>query len=294
MTKLDDLMRDQPPVPAELCKFRPFAANGLGGVDVTRVYDLLTGRLYFADVTSFNDPFENRPYFQAAYDDAGRMRIAMMKYLISLPESEVNGKSLSARRRWAERAIAGRSMNELVELARNALARPSARAGLRIFCAAGIEAISTPLPWSHYADSHRGVCVHLRGDLMPLKYSFKVDYSDEYPTLLIPRTEEDRSDVLFRIPLRKAADWHYEHEFRSIRNMDAKGTVAETLGVVWDGDIALGGQEIASAITLGALMTPPVRAHLVEWISKNAPHVQVFQADLHERRFEITRSAVKG
>jgi hypothetical protein len=103
-----------PPLPPELCRFRSFGSPDKRGEDEEGVYALLRGRLKFADISTFNDPFEARPQYVAAFEDAGEQRKAMLEYLIEV--SPIQG-SMARRRKWAEGLLRGKSMQEIVDTA---------------------------------------------------------------------------------------------------------------------------------------------------------------------------------
>lgn len=276
-----------PELPAELCRFRSFASPSGNGQDKEGVYSLLLGRLRFSDITTFNDPFEARPHYVPAFADPNKQHEAMCRYLSKI--APITGDD-ARRRRWAEDAMEGKSMEELVELASG---RNAERAGrLFVFCAMAPETVNSPLPWAHYADSHRGVCIHLDSEVRPLPLAFPVVYSGEYPRLVVPRTERDPTDAMQMILLRKCDQWSYEKEYRVIRSKLPGAGLAGSLGVKWDGEIALASSSIVRAITLGCRMEAVTRSNLIQWTSEHAPHVEVWQADLHRSRYEVVRERI--
>ncbi len=277
-----------PKLPPELCRFRSFAARHAGGNDEQTVCDLLRGRLHFADITSFNDPFEARPRYVQAFTNAGKQRAAIIEYLTDvLPGTE----SKTQKRKTAEKIVSGKTMEELIAVADQ---RILARAGeLFVLCLMAPETIATPLPWAHYADGHRGVCIHFDTTKRPLSVTFPVEYSDEYPELVVPRTHRAPFDIFRMLLLRKSDAWAYEKEYRVIQYTAKQAPpLSRTLMVQWDGHTALGSSDIARSITLGYRMEPETRTRLVAWIKVNTPHVEIWQADLHRHRYEIVRSRI--
>lgn len=267
-----------PTLPPELCRFRSFASRHKGGRDEGAVYDLLRGRFEFADVETFNDPFEARPCYTPAFKEAGKQRNAMIRFLTKI--APINGGP-TQRRQWAEKMLRGKSMWELV----NALdMRKHASTELKALCLMEPEAIKTPLPWSHYADAHQGVCLHFNTADFPLNAANPVEYRSEYPKIPIPRSPEKDWEIMQAIILRKCPDWKYEHEYRVVRMEPVQRSAAR-----WQGNIAIGSPQAATAITLGCRMPQPVRVRLIEWIKANTPHVEVWQAGLHRNRYEVTR-----
>ena len=83
----------------------------------------------------------------------------------------------------------------------------------RIFCASA--EICRPLLWSHYADSHRGVCLHFAcgyGTLIGLARQVVCKEQRE-PICPLGWSEDDLTDKMVLV---KAAFWGYESEYRII------------------------------------------------------------------------------
>jgi hypothetical protein len=277
-----------PSLPAELVRFRTFASPFAKEPDEPEVFDHLQGRLRFKDITTFNDPFEARPQYKAAYSNAAKQRDAMVKYLTDI--APITG-SKTARRQWAESQVTGQSQEKLVErLAAYAESRDKA-GQMFVFCMMAPEAVTSPMPWSLYGDSHRGVCIHFDANQLPIGLAFPVEYSDEYPTVLIPRTAQDNWVGVRNVLLRKASSWSFEKEYRVFRVLFADGT-ARDLFRRWDGNAAIADPKICTGVTLGYRMKPEVREHLMSWIRGNAPHVQVWQAKLHRSKYMLERERI--
>lgn len=277
------------PLPTELIRFRSFGSPERNGADESEVFNHLRGRLRFADITTFNDPFEAKPHYVAAYQDAAMQRAAMIRYLTQIAP---NGGSKTARRRWAEQRLAGRSQQQLVDEAGEKLIKKDERGNYFVFCLMHPSVVKTPLPWSHYADSHKGVCLHFDSKKRPIKLANSVEYSRKYPTILIPRTEQSAWAGVHNMLLRKASMWKYEKEFRIVRLAFADG-IARTLLSTWDGDICLAEAGACKAITFGARMAVEVRERLRDWIRVNTPQVETWQAALHRSRYEVLRTRIE-
>lgn len=208
----------------------------------------------------------------------------MLRYLAAIAPIE---GSPTERRHWAENAIRGKSMREIVDNA----SKQDNNGHCFVLCLMAPETVSEPVPWSHYADSHRGVCVHLDTRFFPIKFAFQVKYGDEYPTLVVPRTERP-PDEAFNAYLRKARLWSYEREYRVIQFDLPDAGMSKHLGVEWAGKIALADPKCVVAVTLGARMPDHVRSRLKECVKAHCPAVEVWQADLHRSRYEVVRERV--
>ena len=279
------MIHEPPDKPSTLCHFRTFAAEWRGGRNETDVYDLLYGRLRFTSVDKFNDPFEARPQLVAAFADPIKQKWAMHQYL----EGVARRAGAPDPKAWAVTRIAGKSTQEVLDEFSEMLGREHLRSDLRLLCLSEGVAVTKPLLWSHYADSHRGVCIHFDPTLAPLRFSYPVKYCVEYPKLVLPRTHQQDWDAVQNQLLSKCDDWKYEREWRVIRSRLQPGGFADTLMTEWDGDIAIARGEIVKAITLGARMSEQVRSRLKAWVRTNVPHVEVWQARLHRSRFEVER-----
>ena len=70
------------------------------------------------------------------------------------------------------------------------------------------------LMWSHYADSHKGVCLKfdLLQDLDTFSLTVPVDYNSEYPEF-----DTLNGNPGINIITRKSLDWAYKHEHRTVK-----------------------------------------------------------------------------
>ena len=76
------------------------------------------------------------------------------------------------------------------------------------------ESADDILMWSHYADSHRGVCLRFSTEIGFFKDAQQVVYQDERPVVNLIRDTPhvyQRKAVLY-----KSCHWEYEEEWRII------------------------------------------------------------------------------
>lgn len=75
---------------------------------------------------------------------------------------------------------------------------------------------SNILMWSHYSDSHKGLCLKfdILADLTAFAWLFKVRYSNDYPAFNYLQEPEQIPD-LFRV---KSDAWRYEQEWRAVKH----------------------------------------------------------------------------
>jgi hypothetical protein len=102
------------------------------------------------------------------------------------------------------------------------------------------EVHDSMLMWSHYANSHKGVCLELTFDPMKLPpdcFFEKVRYSTHLPTVDSAKVKDDETIKTFY--LTKSTDWMYEKEWRIIapsanypKNDGFNGLIADSPFVV--------------------------------------------------------------
>ena len=161
---------------------------------------LKNSSIYFSNYKDFNDPFESackkRLDFtpQQYYDAFLRWGVDSLSAMHKVEEIRlglVNGVDLQ---------------RQVTDLILN---------GFAYFCMA--ENPDNILMWSHYADSHKGVC--FKFDLLQddvFLNTIPVDYNSGY--LEFDSLNGNPAPIITR----KSAEWHYEHEHRTITT-DIKG-----------------------------------------------------------------------
>jgi hypothetical protein len=122
------------------------------------------------------------------------------------------------------------------------------------------------LMWSHYAQSHTGLCVHVDATRMPFSAASAVDYSDSYPAISMPA--EDPEEAFRLCLLTKATSWKSRSEYRLLR-LRLPG--CSSLGLDWNGPIATVPPNIFTGVTLGARMPPAFRRSFMK-LARRARH----------------------
>lgn len=281
-------------LPPRLYRFRTYGARAGNGSDKHEVHDLLAGRIRFSRLKDFNDPFEGRPRAIAAFSDAGTQRSAVLKFLADFYRN--TGLSHTEARKQAETRMRGKTQQQLVELVGEQVIQTAASDGLYLCCLSDRPALSNPLPWSHYADCHRGVAIHFSTTHAPFSFAFPVVYSETYPEVIVPRTHQDPWEHVQRIFFTKSALWGYEHEFRIMRvdwEDSRRDPRAVSLSVEWNELTALTKGEAVVGITVGAKMPHNTKAELLARIAAELPHLEVWQASLHRAKYEIISERIR-
>lgn len=217
-------------------------------INARTIDSLCHDMLYFADPTSFNDPFDCKPTVDSDSDSNTLREIlselikrrAVAKYLASLKNVRIHGKRAEADAiqfgkeevrmelsriayyatdpEYKEHMI---SQKEAVNrLLTSAIESEILKQYDRGICCFSVS-VRNQLLWSHYADQHRGICIGYNLDRNPEPKLHRVVYGGNrtVKTSLIAKAllDNDRKaqdhldqDVL----LRKAPSWSYEREWR--------------------------------------------------------------------------------
>jgi len=263
-----------------LFKLKPYSTE----TDRNRVKEILRGEIYFSTRSQLNDPFEMQLMLAPGSNFAARVK-GMVR---SMRDNAVT-KHLSPARRLEQATRASRLIESNPEILRRTAQQHVDRmsTGCFIFCMSGNR--THPLLWSHYADSHKGICVHFDHKKDPFYCAAEVDYSPDFPRVAYPF--EGDAVLTQKGILTKAKFWKYEEEFRlfSVR----MGNEAWHLGLKWlNKHIARIDPTAVIGITLGANMPHEDAEELVEHCSTHHPHIAIEQARLRESEFGLEFSPI--
>jgi Protein of unknown function (DUF2971) len=164
---------------------------------------LVSRLLYHSLPDTFNDPFECRPHWKWPNSATEVRAIRQRLYRVA--------KSRGASKKEAE-SFCSKCMQSPDTLGDTILDSVIKNFGKIRICSYTTSNTNILL-WSHYADSHRGLCVEFDSSKAPIGMSMKVHYQDEYPHLQYPLPDGTRG---LETVLTKSSHWSYEDEFRSI------------------------------------------------------------------------------
>lgn len=164
---------------------------------------------YLQSPKNFNDPFDSKVY--------PSVKIKGTKQTLQRIEKlyRNNGKELG-RREKRNLKDNPQAIAEYRERVISAAKHVSDKTGVCCFT----ETPGNILMWSHYADSHQGICLIFSGINNPV---FKVSYEKKYPNIDYATASTDN---WVRIQfLTKAEDWRYEKEYRIFKSGFAHKTI---------------------------------------------------------------------
>lgn len=250
--------------------------------------------LKFSAPSEFNDPFEARPQVILSGSTP-----QLKKFI------QQTVKRISSGKTPAERLMSRQQLARLIaryprEAFRNTL--------WDILEDYGVLSLSEdalhPLLWSHYADSHKGICVEFDATQYFFQFAHKVDYKDDYPVVdPMCHTPDEVNRIAI---LTKASFWGYEKEWRvvmpTITDDERVESLAETTNALGRHLIELQkGPGIytfppsaLTAIILGARIEPKEAMDLCRLVRGVNPDIRIEQACLHESAFELERQPIGG
>lgn len=226
---------------------------------------ILDSQLWLASPAKFNDPFEMA--VRITFEGRPLEKVEVLRSM-----SKVVDASWKQRRLMAQKAFSSDPTAAMNQSHRNQVEL----FGVACLTAAGPR---NTLMWSHYADSHKGVCVsfHLPSSPAELVHAFPVDYSDEYP--VINWVKRDKVEFgLGRVLWRKSSVWSYEQEHRVVERLRAN-----TL-------YQLRPQGVSSVV-LGARASSELEDQVADLVRQREtlgkPRIKVFRAKLSETEYKV-------
>jgi len=221
-------------------------------------------KLYHSTPDNFNDPFECKPHFTLD-ENAKKIRNHLIKITISYgrsrKESEILISNLMKNPKFVKDAI--------MEATKKSFG------AMRICCFTTDK--NNLLFWSHYADSHMGFCMEFDATVMPISMAYKVKYSNDYPVIEYPITEDARA---LKPALIKSMDWKYEDEYRSV-------FIPTVNRLQHDGEsLHLQGHEIKK-VFLGARILEDSKTLLLQIIKESEFNPIIYQARLSNTSFKL-------
>lgn len=243
-------------VPIYLYKYRSLRTKK----DEEHTSQILThNEIYFAKCSEFNDPFDCRLHI--SFDANLPAYKAKLRQLNpDLSEAEIDKQTRKALQSENIKKQERKLNRDIYRISKNA----------------GIFSVSAKrdnlLMWSHYADSHRGICIEFKttdGKLFGCDLQH-IDYDVNYPKLSI--YDEPNVEFVKRCVGTKSSDWTYEEEWRIIyRETGCQRFPSEEL----------------SGVILGAHISKRNKELVYKWLSQNSCNAKLYEARECKDRFGL-------
>lgn len=226
---------------------------------------LVNHRLYWATPSMFNDPFDCAP---APFYQISRLkREAHARALLAKQAPHLDKRE---RKRLAKSAMS-HSATE-IEAGMRGL-QQQMRQEIAVCCLSAQP--DHQLMWSHYADSHHGICLRFctYDEGSPFLTALPVLYSPIRP--LINMAAPSPPDLLEKVLLTKSECWSYEMEWRML-DQSSRGSGLRTFP-----------SRFLDGIIFGASVSQEDRREVLSWIERRNHPIELFDARLDDRRYQL-------
>ncbi|MFK3846653.1 DUF2971 domain-containing protein [Stenotrophomonas sp. NPDC078853] len=228
---------------------------------------LVDSNLYLNDPADFNDPFEFKNRLVLDDDE-------VLKHFFSVVHSVTHPndtRSPSARDALIEELVA--KVKTAPEQIFGVLFETHSH-GVHCFT----PEPKSQLMWSHYADSHRGICLQFRTsyDVPTFLAAGAVDYCDDFPDFHIPTAPQADTVAMM---MRKGTSWSYEKERRI-------AMLAINSRLLSFEPRALTGLILGSRFPKKHL--PAIQQMLAKRFDRGLPKVQLYQAEAQDTAYRLS------
>lgn len=256
--EVENLTKVSIPYPVEyLYKYRSMASLGLEELFSQR-------KIYFNNAAKFNDPFESRPAL--TFHQSSLKREMYLRKIAKHRFPNADKKTL-------KKLMEGKQ-TLLTDPATINFAYQSFVTTVGIYCLS--EKNDDLLMWSHYSDSHRGLCLQFDASTEKTIFweAFKVSYQEDYPVVNIMNM--DKSEEFRKAILTKSGHWSYEEERRILKFKQDGGPGYYTFS-----------PELLTGVIFGALMTAEHKKTLMHWIEAYPTNISIQQATLNGTKYQL-------
>jgi hypothetical protein len=249
--------------PVHLYKFR-----SLDGRSAEFTQQIIAGsKLWYSKPMDFNDPFDCSPVISQEVTNKEMKQYygRLFKRKSSLPRRD-RRKMLSESLRDQDRKERPASFLEAVRKSISGAVNSVGVLSLSARC-------DHVLMWSHYASSHRGICLRFRAQGgSSFSRARKVFYSAERPVLNLIR--DTRAEQIDKALLTKADFWSYEQEWRIIDPIRKSGAHSYSM-------------EELDGIIFGARISPSDKEAVIAWVGDRRSEVELLDAAFDSTKFRL-------
>jgi hypothetical protein len=229
--------------------------------------------VYFAAPSELNDPFEFKPQYLFP------SKTKLKQHLLKRGAKRKNLKAL------IPRAIEDLQYN-----------KQSTKLGMEMLNENSGVLCMTPhhdnlLMWSHYGDSHKGVCIGFDINL-PFDNIFgngyEVEYKDEYPTICLTEIDmmlaahmegsnlDKYDNIITQHAFTKAKTWNYEDEIRFLRDNS-----------IYDTKIMDFPSTKLTEMILGTSISKENENIVLSLMKNNFPHAKIKRSKLSSKEYKL-------
>lgn len=250
--------------PDYLYRYRSLAGDGAKYVKET----ICDSTLYFSSSSSFNDPFDCRPSF--VYEATDDELFAYYSRILGgfYPSWSVGEREVEARKLIEDPSRTPKNPDNFKNF--EAMHEKNTTENLGVLCLASGGA--NILMWSHYADSHKGVCLEFDFADPFFSNAQQVRYARSRPR---PNPFRDNNfKLLDDVVLTKADLWAYEEEWRLLQYRNGPGVYPFS-------------PRALTGVVLGALISTADEEKVRSWIAAREFPTKIYRASICRTTFSV-------
>lgn len=246
--------------PRYFYKFRSLSGNQAKYVERT----ICNNEIFSPAPSSFNDPFDCRPIFSFEASDTEKR-----KYFNAVAAKKLPNPNRRERRAFAKDGRRHIALNSTQQEVRDYFVDLLTKK-IGVYCLSEVR--DDILMWSHYADSHRGVCLEFDGYIPDFAGAHQILYRSE--RRLINPFRDTHKEMVDAALLTKASHWAYEKEWRIV-------------GPQGPG-VRLFAPRCLTGIIFGAQIAPSDAEKVLKWIKRRTLPMKVYRAAIDKAKYAIT------
>ena len=243
--------------------------RSLDGASKARVRDsILNSKHYFSSPKAFNDPFDCKPVFQFNATKAEIIKYYEGVIARQAPHLSREQRRTEARSRMADPRIDPRNPKNLEGFYQIYDQAVTSRMGVLCLSACSNDI----LMWSHYANSHRGICLQFYAQDNAFETSQPVRYKEMRP--VVNPVSQSNDEMLDHAIFTKADHWKYEQEWRFLQYKHGAGIYKTP-------------PEALTGVILGAQILDECKRDILDWIGARSQPTKVYQAKVSPTSFSL-------
>jgi len=229
---------------------------------------LINGKIRFAPIGEFNDPFELEPVITPI----SRKHI---EYTLSLSDDKL--KTIEFTNEDHNYSLERERLSDEYKsiykqkISKYGILSLSSNLDINQLISISIPDKKDPrsniLMWSHYADSHKGFIIEFDNDFISGIEIIKVDYSNDRDYLTYEDIDEDHFHKVF---FKKSKEWSYEQEYRAIMPLSDASEVIDNRFHLFNFN-----KKSVKSITFGCAMSEKEKNEIIELIENDKEFVSV-------------------
>lgn len=250
--------------PTHFYRYRSLSAGATDHVERTICHN----ELYFPKPSSFNDPFDCHPtfLFEASNEEITTYYDGLVKkYMPHLNREQRRQEVRSQLRDWERSPRNPETLKRFQEQHTEKITEQ-----IGILCLSIKN--SDILMWSHYANSHRGICLEFDGYFEFFANAMEVKYPLERPQ--INPFRQNRHEMMEAALLTKAKHWEYEQEWRLVQYKKGPGVYRFP-------------PEALTGVILGAQISPLDKEKVIGWIKGRTHPVKLYSSSPCDTTFSL-------